>query len=162
AIREHEGQREGTAEVVEALDAIRAGDLDSLRRMLDRHPLLAGRVHRGAWSTLLEAIAQPDVVGEQLGTELGVDRRVVWLLAGRGSELEQPLNLAASCNRAELVAILLEAGADPTAAGPWGTALQTAVYHGSKEAADVLAPRGIVPDALWVAAIPAPTPAIAA
>jgi Ankyrin repeats (3 copies) len=152
AIHEHEGQRDGAEEVLEALAAIRAGDVARLEALLDRRPQLTGHVHRGAWTTLLEAIAQPDVVGDDLGAELGVDARVVELLVERGSELEAPLNLAACFNRAELVRILLDAGADALAAGPWGTALQTAIYHGSREAGDVLAPRGLVPGALYVAA----------
>src|SRR5262249_37196695 len=113
---------------------------------------LIGHVHTGAWTTLLEAIAQPDVFGDRLGTELGVDPRVVELLIERGSELEGPLGLAACFNRAELVRLLLDGGADPRPSGPWGTALQTAVYHGSREAIDVLAPVALVPDALYVAA----------
>jgi hypothetical protein len=102
--------------------------------------------------TLLDALAQPDVFGDTLGTDLGVDRRVVELLIERSPELDEPLNLAGCFNRAELVRMLLDGGADPRASGPWGTALQSAVYHGSREAIDVLAPVALVPDALYVAA----------
>ena len=38
------------------------------RALLDREPELVGEVHGGAWATLLEAIAQPDVVGDDLET----------------------------------------------------------------------------------------------
>src|SRR5262249_37501913 len=71
---EHEGQREGDPRVVAALEAIDAGDVDGLARMLDQDPGLAGAVHRGAWTTLLEAIAQPDVFSGD------VDPRIVELL----------------------------------------------------------------------------------
>ena len=153
AIREHEGQRDGSESVLAALDAIRAGDVDRLAALLDADPGLAGEVHRGAWTTLLEAIAQPDVVGERLETDLGVDPRVVTLLAERGASLDGPLNLAACFNRAGLVRLLLDAGAAPAATPTWGiTPLQTAVYHGAAEAADVLAPVALVPDTLYVAA----------
>ena len=64
---EHEGQREGSPEVLAALEAIRGDDIVGLRSLLDEHPGLAGRVHKGAWATLLEAIAEPDAVGENLG-----------------------------------------------------------------------------------------------
>ena len=77
AIREHEGQREGADDVLAALDAIRAGDVARLEALLDAQPELVGEVHQGAWTTLLEAIAQPDVVGDGLECELGVDPRVV-------------------------------------------------------------------------------------
>src|SRR5205814_3215295 len=100
---EHEGQREGSVEVVAALAAIVRGDVDVLGALLDEHPWLSGRVHRGAWTTLLEAIAQPDVVGDRLGVDLGVDRDIVALLIQRGSALDGPLNLAACFNRAQLV-----------------------------------------------------------
>jgi hypothetical protein len=153
AIREHEGQREGSEPVLAALAAIRAGDVEGLRDLLDRQPELAGDVHKGAWSTLLEAIAQPDVVGDYLGTELGVDPRVVEMLVERCSSLDGPLNLAACFNRAELVRLLLDAGGTPSATPVWGiTPLQTAVYHGSAEAADLLAAVALVPDTPYVAA----------
>jgi ankyrin repeat protein len=150
AVREHEGRSEPAAA---ALAAIRRGDVGALRVLLDEHPELTGHVQEGASSTLLEAIAQPDVVGDRLETELGVDRGVVELLIERGSALDVPLNLAACFNRSELAQMLLDAGADPTATEIWGlTPLQTAVYHGSAEAADLLAAVALVPDAFYVAA----------
>ncbi len=152
-IAEYDGQREGDDDVRAALDAIRRGDVRALGDLLDKRPELVSRVHGGAWTTLLEAIAQPDVVGDGLGIELGVDPDVVELLIERGSELNEPLGLAACFNRAELVRILLEHGAEPHASEIWGiTPLQTAIYHGAKEAGDLLAAVGIVPDALYVAA----------
>jgi hypothetical protein len=152
AISGHEGQREGSPAVLAALEAIREGDAERLGAMLDRDPGLAGPVHNGAWTTLLDALAQPDVFGDALGVELGVDPRVVELLIERSPDLDGPLNLAGCFNRAELVRMLLDGGADPRMSGPWGTALQTSVYHGSREAIDVLAPTGLVPDTLYVAA----------
>jgi len=153
AIREFEGQRDGDEAVIAALEAIRRGDVQELRRLLDSHPGLVGNVHRGAWTTLLEAIAEPDVVGDRLGPELGVDPRIVQLLIDRGSALDTPLNLAACFNRVELVEMLLAAGADVESIEIWGvTPLETALYHGSQEAADRLAERRLVPYALWVAA----------
>jgi len=153
AISDHEGRRDGSEPVLAALEAIRTGDVERLAGLLDAEPGLVGAVHRGAWTTLLEAIAQPDVVGDALGHELGVDPRVVRLLVERGSALDTPLNLAACFNRAELVRLLLDAGAAPAASAIWGiTPLQAAVYHGSAEAADLLAARGLVPDAPYVAA----------
>jgi hypothetical protein len=150
---EHEGQREGSPEVLAALDAIRRGDLGTLSSLLDEHPHLLHRAHSGAWTTLLEAIAQPDVVGEGLGAELGVDRRVVELLIDRGADLREPLGLAACFNRVELVQVLLDAGATTGPSRIWGvTPLETALYHGARESADVLAAHRIWPYALWTVA----------
>jgi hypothetical protein len=73
----------------------RAGDVDGLRALLDANPELVRARYSGAASTILEAVAQPDVFGDRLGVELGVDRRIVELLIECGSELDVPLNLAA-------------------------------------------------------------------
>jgi ankyrin repeat protein len=121
--------------------------------MLDRDPSLVTATYKGAAATMLEAVAQPDVFGEHLGVELGVERRIVELLIERGSALDTPLNLAACFNRAELVSMLLAAGARADDTQIWGiTPLQSAIYHGSREAADVLAAVAVVPDALYIAA----------
>ena len=59
---------------------------------------------------MLEAIVQPDVFDTHLGITLGVKRRIVRLPIERGSELNDPLNLAACYDRAELVAMLQRGG----------------------------------------------------
>jgi ankyrin repeat protein len=138
--------------IAAALDAISAGDSDALERLLDAVP---GLVHAavGAGGSLLGAVAEPDVFGTALRHELGVDRACVHLLIDRGSELDGPLNLAACFDRVELVEILLAAGARVDAVRLAGiTALQSAIYHGARAAADILAAIALVPDAPWVAA----------
>ena len=138
--------------VAAALDAIRSGDARSLRRLLVLHPELA-HVEVGAGGSLLGEIAQPDVFGTSLGHALGVDRECVDVLIESGSDLDGPLNLAACFDRVELVQILLAAGARADATGIWGiTPLESAIYHGSRASADVLAAVALVPDAPWVAA----------
>jgi ankyrin repeat protein len=150
---EHEGQREETPEVQVALEAIRRGEVVRLAELLDAHPQLTGRCHNGAWSTLLEAVAQPDVVGERLGAALGVEPAVVELLMSRSDDLDGPLGLAACFNRSELVAMLLRAGADAAPDPHRGlTPLETALYHGSVAAAEQLVQHTISPLALWSAA----------
>jgi hypothetical protein len=150
---EDEGQREGTPEVKAALEAISRGDVVRLAELLDAHPQLSGQCHHGAWSTLLEAIAQPDVVGDRLGTALGVDPAVVELLILRSDDLDGPLGLSACFNRSEFVAMLLQVGADPAPDPHRGlTPLETALYHGSVAAAELLAQHTISPVALWSAA----------
>ncbi|MDQ6673137.1 MAG: ankyrin repeat domain-containing protein, partial [Chloroflexota bacterium] len=131
AIREYE-QRPG-GRLGQAFELMRAGDVDGLRRMLDAEPELVRAKYRGAAATMLEAVAQPDVFGSKLAIELGVDPRIVELLIERGSELDGPLNLAACFNRAELVRMLLLAGAPVDAVETWGiTPLQAAIYHGAR------------------------------
>jgi hypothetical protein len=123
--------------------AIQAGDAATLRALLEQHPGL-GLEDWGA--TLLCAATQPEAGA--------VPREVVDVLIEAGSELDVPLNLAACFNKADMVGWLLDAGADAAATPIWGiTPLQTAVYHGSREAADVLVARtGLLPDALYIAA----------
>jgi hypothetical protein len=151
AIREYEHRPSGP--LGQAFELIRTGDVDGLRRMLDAAPELVNARYRGAATTMLEAIAQPDVFGEHLGIELGIDPRIVELLIERGAEVDGPLNLAACFNRAELGRMLLGAGASVAATATWGvTPLQAAVYHGAREAGDLLAEIDVVPDALYVAA----------
>jgi ankyrin repeat protein len=141
----HEGQREGSPKVVAALEAMEHGDVASLRAQLDDDPSLAGPVHTGAWTTLLEGLAQPDVVP--------FDRDIARLLVEHTPDLDGPLNLAACFNRAELVELLLEGGADPAPDPARGlTPLETALYHGARESAELLAARAISPLELWSAA----------
>jgi ankyrin repeat protein len=140
-----EGQREGSPEVLAALDAMERGDVEALRAQLDASPSLAGRVHTGAWATLLEALAQPDVVP--------FDRDIAALLVERTDDLVGPLGLAACFDRSELVRLLLESGADAVPDPDRGlTPLEAALYHGSRRSAELIAERGISPLELWSAA----------
>jgi Ankyrin repeats (3 copies) len=124
--------------------AIARADVAGLTQLLEEHPCLE---HEDPGMTLLSAAAQPEA-GD-------VPRSVVDLLIEAGSELDVPLNLAACFNKAAMVGWLLDAGADAAAVPIWGiTPLQTAAYHGAREAADVLIARtGLLPDAFWVAAV---------
>jgi hypothetical protein len=138
--------------VAAALEAIRAGDADSLRRLLDADPGLVD-ADVGAGGSLLGAVAEPDVFGDSLRHALGVDRACVDVLIERGSDLDGPLNLAACFDRVELVEILLAVGARVDATGIHGvTPLETAIYHASRTSVDILAAIALVPDAPWVAA----------
>jgi hypothetical protein len=123
--------------------AIQAGDAAALRALLERHP---GLEHEDPGGTLLGAAAQPEAGA--------VPREVVEVLVEAGSEIDVPLNLAGCFDKADMVGWLLDAGADPAATHIWGiTPLQSAAYHGSRAAADVLASRGgLLPDALYIAA----------
>lgn len=126
-----------------AQTAINQGDTSRLRELLHQH---SGLEHQNPGMTLLGAAAQPEAAD--------VPREIVDVLIEAGSDLDVPLNLAACFNKSQMVGWLLDAGADPTATPIWGiTPLQTAVYHGAREATDLLVTRtGLQPDALYIAA----------
>lgn len=135
-----------------AMAAIRGGDAETLRRLISSDPELVN-AEVGAGGSLLGQVAEPDVFGSSLRHELGVNRECVDVLIETGSELDGPLNLAACFDRVELVRILLAAGARVDSTAIYGiTPLQSAIYHGSRASADVLAAIGLVPDAPWIAA----------
>ena len=138
----------------EAVELIRAGECERLRAALRENPELIRERHRG--ETLLGLVAQPNVFGEWVSFwrfELGVDRACVEAIIEAGAELNEPFSIAACFNRTELMELLLAAGADIRHVGPDGlTALEAALYHGSREAADRIAAVEIYPYALWTAA----------
>ena len=135
----------------EAIEAIRRGDPDALRALLEAHPELAN-AQAVRDETLLGAIAQPDVFGSHLRAELGVDARCVQVLVDAGADLDVPLQIASCFDRVELVGLLLAAGGRAGARDVWGiTAFETAIYHGAHQAADVLAAHApIEPPSFWV------------
>ncbi len=125
-----------------ALDALLRNDAGAMAAALDADPDLV----RVRWNdnTVLEWCTQPPH---------GISPDVIALLIERGSPLDRALNLAACFDQSGLVAQLLEAGADPTARADANiTPLESAAYHGSTAAADVLLPHGLHRPSLWLAA----------
>jgi hypothetical protein len=143
AHEEHSSRLPASSPWKRAEAAVRAGDAATLRRLLDEHP---GLERDDPGMTLLAAATQPEAGA--------VPREVVDVLVEAGADLDVPLNLAACFDKAELVGWLLDAGADAAATEIWGiTPLQTAAYHGSREAVDVLVARtGLLPDTFYLAA----------
>lgn len=140
AIEEYEERPPG--ELGRAFDLMRANDYEAFRSLLDEHPELVHETYRGASTTLVSALAQPEQHHVQL--------RFAELLVERGADLREALNLAACFNHAPLVRLLAEAGAPQGPSEIWGlTPMQAAVYHGSREAADLLE---LTPNAFYLAA----------
>lgn len=125
-----------------ALEALLLGDSTALDAAIETDPDIV--TVKWGDNTLLEWATQPPH---------GIADDVVDVLIERGSPLDRALNLAGCWNLADLCARLLEAGADPSARADAGiTPLESAATHGSTEAADVLAARGVHRPALWLAA----------
>jgi hypothetical protein len=100
--------------------------------------------------TLLQMLAHHEAIpGARLDEELGVPSAGVDVLIGKATSLDLPLGEAATCNRVEYVRLLLDAGADPGTRTLGTTPLENAIYSDSTQVVDLLAERGIVPQALW-------------
>lgn len=124
---------------LDRLDAVTVAEADQLLRLLTQPDAFTTRVPTG------------DEV--RLETALGVPRAGMELLIDRARDVDLPLQLAACHNRAEYVELLLAAGARIDSTEIWGiTPLESALLHGSAEAADLLAEAGITPWALWTTA----------
>jgi ankyrin repeat protein len=142
-------------------DAIRAGDLASLRRLLAENPGLASaRIanREGASSTPLHVVTDwpgffpngPAVVDALI--EAGSDPNA---RCEGGSHAETPLHWAASSDDVEVLDALIDAGADVEAPGAsiaGGPPLDDAVGYGQWHAARRLVDRGARVDRLWHAA----------
>jgi hypothetical protein len=125
-----------------ALHALLAGDPTGLAGALAADPELVNLAWQG--NTLLEWATQPPH---------GVADSVVQVLIDHGAHLDRALNLAGCWNLAALCRRLLAAGADPSARADADiTPLESAAFHGSAEAADVLVEHGLHRPGLWLAA----------
>lgn len=143
------------------IDAIHAGDVDSLQRMLAEHPgLAAARVvdEKGGSGTALHAATDwpgffpngPEIVRVLIGA--GGDPNA----AVEGSwHAETALHWAASSDDVEVARALIDGGADieaPGASIAGGTPLDDAVGYGCWQVARLLVESGARVDRLWHAA----------
>ena len=133
-----------------ATEAVRAGDLDALERLLSAHPELA-TARIGTWDgyrTLLHVATDwpghfpngPEVVQRLVAAGADVNAHSRF-----DSHTETPLHWAASSNDVAVLDALLDAGADIEATGAvlgGGTALADACGFGNWDAARTLVERG--------------------
>jgi ankyrin repeat protein len=135
--------------------AIRAGDVDAVRRVLVSSPELVTRPLGGPFSTRTALHVVADWPGYYPnGPE------VVRLLVAAGADPdarspgeETPLHWAASSDDADVAAALIDAGADIEApGGSIGTPLANAIGYACWHVAALLAARGAAVDTLWHAA----------
>src|SRR5579859_7996127 len=150
---------DATAEAL--IEAIHAGDADTLRKVLTGHPgLAAARLvdEKGGSSTALHVAADwpgffpngPEIV--QVLIEAGADPNT----AVEGSwHAETALHWAASSDDVEVARALIDGGADieaPGASIAGGSPLDDAVGYGCWQVARLLVERGARVDRLWHAA----------
>jgi ankyrin repeat protein len=127
---------------------LEAQDVDGLREQLDRYPDLVA----------VRGTNRNDLLGMAAAT---CDERLVALLLERGADPGRanvhgwtPLHQAAYSGLPLLTRLLLDAGApvDASARGDGGTPLIVALFWGHREAAELLAKRGVFPRNLRAAA----------
>jgi ankyrin repeat protein len=130
--------------------AIRAGDLTTLRRLLDEHPDLASASIEFTDGTVRSML---HIATDWPGHFPNVTQTIAFLIAAgadvnarfRGGHTETPLHWAAGSDDADALDALLDAGADIEAEGAviaGGTALTDAVAFAQWRAADRLIERG--------------------
>jgi ankyrin repeat protein len=150
----------GSNDQAALVEAIRAGDLPSLARILEAQPGLAsarieGRRPGASRTPLHVATDWPGhfpngvaVVRALIAAGADVNARTT----GR-ADTETPLHWAASSDDVEVAEALIAAGADLEAAGgSIGTPLDNAVGYGCWQVARLLVERGARVDKLWHAA----------
>jgi ankyrin repeat protein len=143
---------------LDAFEALRRWDRRALETLLREHPdLLDARGTNG--NTLLNLAVS--LAGSTCGSLPDDSRAALALLLSQGSAADvandrgwTPLHQAAYANRADLVELLLAAGAavDREAHGEGGTPLAVALFWGNREAAEALARVEVVPSNLRIAA----------
>ena len=137
--------------------AIRTGDVDSVRLLLEESPELTSSPLGGPWEsrTALHVVADwpgyfpngPELV--QILVEAGADPNA----RGAGERGETPLHWAASSDDVDVAEALIDGGADPEAGdGSIGTPLDNAIGYGCWHVARLLVARGARVDRLWHAA----------
>lgn len=148
--------RESEPLAVEVTEAIRRGDDEAVRRLLDAHPSLACehiQTAGGQASTLLHIIAgwpgflpNGPAIAQTL-IEAGADPNA---RATGGPFAGTPLHSVASNDDADVAAVLIDGGADlEISDGAFGTPLASAVGHGCWHVARLLVSRGARVEELW-------------
>jgi ankyrin repeat protein len=117
-----------------ATRAIKSGDLDGLRALLEQDRSLATARSSRSHPTLLQCLAL-----EAVDVPNKVD--MAQLLIDAGAEVNGPLGAAACIDNLEIAALLLERGAATNGIGSWSP-LEEALYWNNQRVIDLLLNRG--------------------
>ena len=117
-----------------AMAAIKAGDLEGLRRFIHEDPSLATSRSNKSHPTLLQCLTLDAV---DLPNEVEMAR----VLIDAGAELDGPLVAAASIGNVEVAKLLLDCGASLNGNGGWSP-LEEALYWNQAGMIDLLLERG--------------------
>ena len=127
-----------------AIAAIKSGDADRLRALLNEDRSLATARSSRSHPTLLQCLAL-DAVDVPNKVEMAE------LLIDAGADINGPLGAAACINNVEITALLLDRGAPINGAGSWSP-LEEALYWNQRDVIDLLLKRGASVDNLRKAA----------
>jgi uncharacterized protein len=117
-----------------AIRAIKSGDLEGLRALLDQDPSLATAHSSKSHPTLLQCLAL-----EALDVPNKVE--MAKLLIDGGADINGALGAAACIDNVEITALLLDSGAEINGLGSWSP-LEEAVYWNNRRVIDLLLDRG--------------------
>ena len=117
-----------------AIAAIKSGDLEGLKALLNHDLSLATGRSSTSHPTLLQCLAL-DAVDVSNKVEMAQ------LLVDAGADINEPLMAAASINNVEITALLLDCGAAINGTGSWSP-LEEALYWGNQGVIDLLLERG--------------------
>lgn len=117
-----------------AIAAIKSGNLEGLRALLDEDPPLATARSSSSHPTLLQCLAL-----EALDVPNKVE--MAQLLIDAGAEINGPLGAAACIDNVEIAALLLDRGAAINGTGSWSP-LEEALYWDQRGVINLLLDRG--------------------
>ena len=127
-----------------AMAAIKSGDAERLRELLNENPSLATSRSSRSHPTLLQCLAL-DAVNVPNKVEMAE------LLIDAGADINGPLGAAACIDNVEITELLLDRGAAINGTGTWSP-LEEALYWNQRGVIDLLLKRGAAVDNLRKAA----------
>ena len=117
-----------------AIAAIKSGDIDGLRALLDQDRSLPTARSSRSHPTLLQCLALEAV-------DVPNKVEMAQLLIDAGAEINGPLSAAACIDNVEIVVLLLDCGAAINGTGSWSP-LEEALYWGNQRVIGLLLERG--------------------
>lgn len=117
-----------------AMSAIKAGDVDRFRALIDADKTLATTRSSMSHPTLLQCLV---LDGRDKPGQVEMAR----ILVDAGAEINEPLVACASCNNVDAAAFLLDRGAAVDGLGGWSP-LEEALYWNNGDVRDLLLRRG--------------------
>ena len=117
-----------------AISAIKSGNIDRLRELLDQNPSLATARSSRSHPTLLQCLAL-----EALEVPNKVE--MAQMLIEGGADVNGALGAAACIDNVEIAALLLDRGATVNGTGSWSP-LEEALYWNNRRVIDLLLDRG--------------------